>query len=145
MKKVVRGRLYDTETAKEIGSTYGDVENRSDINFWEETLYKKKTGEYFLYCFGGAMSKYGVWHGNSGGSGEHIIPLSYTDAQEWAEKALDGNKWVAEFGDLEENADRKTLHISVTSGAADILKRAAQQRDISMSELVERLIREQLV
>ena len=52
MKKVIRGRVYDTETAQEIGSTCGGGENRTDFHYWEETLYKKKTGEYFLHCFG---------------------------------------------------------------------------------------------
>ena len=144
MKKVIRGRLYDTETAQEIGSTYGGGENSRDFHYWEEKLFRKRTGEYFLYCFGGAMSKYGVWRGRQGESGERIKPLSYTEAQEWAEDALDGDDYIAEFGALEENADRKALTISITAGAADMLKRAAQQRDTSMSELVEKLIREQL-
>lgn len=144
MKKVIRGRLYDTETAIRVGAIDGGGESRTDFHFWEETLYKKRTGEYFLHCYGGALSKYGVWHGRQGESGERIKPLSYTEAQEWAEDALDGDDYIAEFGDLEENADRRSLTISVTSGAADILRRAAQQRDTSMSELVEKLIREQL-
>lgn len=141
MKKVIRGRLYDTETAKEIGCTYGGGENRMDFSHWEETLYKKRTGEYFLYCFGGAMSKYGVWHGNTGESGTAIKPLSYDEAKAWAEKALDGDEWVAEFGEPEENMERMTLNISVTVGAADIVKRAAQKAGKSVSEMVENLIR----
>ena len=144
MKRVVRGRLYDTETAKEIGSTAGGAESSRDFHYWKETLYRKRTGEYFLYCFGGARSKYGVWHGRQGESGECIKPLSYTEAQEWAEDALDGDDYIAEFGVLEENADRKALTISITAGAADMLKRAAQQRDKSVSALIEQLIREQL-
>ena len=144
MKKVIRGRLYDTETAKEIGSTCGGGENSRDFHYWEETLYKKKTGEYFLHCFGGAMSQYGVWHGNSGGSGEHIKPLSYEEAEDWAEKALDGDEYIAEFGDPEENGDKTLLTFSITEGAVNLLKRAAQKRDMSASALVEELIREHL-
>ena len=144
MTKVIRGRVYDTSTAQEIGSTYGGGEDRADFHFWEETLYRKRTGEYFLYCFGGGLSKYGVWHGNTGGSGEHIKPLSYENAKSWAEKALDGDKYVAEFGDPEENGDRTVLTFSITEGAANLLKRAAQKRDMSASALVEELIREHL-
>lgn len=144
MKKVIRGRFYNTETAVKVGETSGGGETPSDFHYWEEVLYKKRTGEYFLHCYGGALSKYGVWRGRQGESGERIKPLSYTEAQEWAEDALDGDDYIAEFGALEENADRKALTISITAGAADMLKRAAQQRDTSMSELVEKLIREQL-
>ena len=144
MKKVIRGRVYDTETAQEIGSTCGGGENSRDFHYWEETLYKKKTGEYFLHCFGGAMSQYGVWHGNSGGSGEHIKPLSYEEAKDWAEEALDGDDYIAEFGDPEENGDKALISFSLTKGAVDLLKREAQKRDMSASALVEELIRENL-
>lgn len=144
MKKVIRGRLYDTNTAKPIGSTFGGAELSTDFHYWEETLYKKRTGEYFLYCFGGAMSKYGAWHGNTGESGTAIKPLAYDEAKEWAEKALDGDEWLAEFGEPEENGDRTTLNISVTVGAADIVKRSAQKAGKSVSEMIETLIRENL-
>lgn len=144
MKKIIRGRVYDTETAIELGSTYGGAENRSDFNYWEETLYKKRTGEYFLYCFGGALSQYGEWHGNSGGSGEQIKPLAYDDAKKWAEEALDGDEWIKEFGEPKEDMDRVQIQISMTVGAVNIVKRAAQKRDKSVSETIEMLIREHL-
>lgn len=144
MKKVIRGRVYDTNTAELIGDACGGAELRTDFHYWEEELYKKKTGEYFLYCFGGGLSKYGVWHGNTGGIGEHIKPLSYDDAKNWAEKVLDGDKYVAEFGDPEENGDRTLLTFSITEGAVNLLKRAAQKRDMSASALIEELIREHL-
>ena len=144
MKKVIRGRLYDTETAQEIGSTYGGGENSRDFHYWEEKLFRKRTGEYFLYCFGGAMSKYGVWRGNSGCSGERIKPLSYEEAKDWAENALDGDEWVKEFGEPAENGDKTLINFSITKGAADLLKREAQRRDMSASALIEWLIREHL-
>ena len=116
MKKVIRGRVYNTATASEIGSTSGTG----------ETLYRKRTGEYFL------------------GAGDRIKPLAYDEAKTWAEKALDGDEWIAEFGNLEENGDRTTLNISITVGAADIVKRAAQKKGKSVSETIEVLIRENL-
>lgn len=52
MKKIINGKKYDTETAKEVACKawyyYGD------LNFVIEKLYKKKTGEFFLYAAGGA-------------------------------------------------------------------------------------------
>lgn len=144
MRKVIRGRLYDTSTAELIGDTSGGAELRTDWHYWEEELYRKKTGEYFLYCYGGGLSKYGVWHGNTGDSGEHIKPLSYEDAKTWAEKSLDGDKYISEFGEPEENGDRTMLTFSITEGASNLLKRAAQKRDMSASALVEKLIREHL-
>lgn len=144
MKKVIRGRLYDTETAKKIGSTSGGAKSSRDFHYWKETLYRKRTGEYFLYCCGGALSKYGVWHGREGATGEHIKLLCYDEAKEWAESALDGDEWAAEFGDPEENMDRTVLSISITTGAVDIVKRAAQISGKSVSETIEALIRDNL-
>lgn len=144
MKKVIRGRVYDTATAKEIGNVSGGADVTTDFNYWEETLYQKKTGEFFLYGFGGALSKYKLWVGNSGGSGEKIIPLTYEQAQEWAEKALDGEKYIEIFGDPEENVDKKAITLSITKGAADILRKAAEKTDKSSSSIVEDLIRKNL-
>lgn len=56
MKKIINGKKYDTETAREVACKawgyYGD------LNFVFETLYKKKTGEFFLYGEGGANTSY---------------------------------------------------------------------------------------
>lgn len=88
MKKVINGRSYNTETAKELGyQTNGYANN--DIYFTGETLYRKKTGEFFLYGEGGAYSIYGRDFGMSRGGGEKIIPLSEDEAKNWAEKYLD--------------------------------------------------------
>lgn len=144
MKKVINGKVYDTDKASEIGSTSGGAEQSTDLHYWEEVLYKKRTGEYFLYCFGGALSHYGIRKGRSCGSGEHIKPLSYDKAKEWAEKALSGDKWIEEFGEPEESTERHTLNISITAGAVEIVKRAAQKAGKSVSEMIETLIREKL-
>lgn len=69
MKKIINGRKYDTETAKEIGY-WSNGYPCSDFNHCEETLYLKKTGEYFLYGEGGALTEYArsVCGGSTGGS-----------------------------------------------------------------------------
>ena len=80
MKKVINGRSYNTETAKELGyQTNGYANN--DFYFTGETLYRKKTGEFFLYGEGGAYSIYGRDFGMSRGSGKKIIPLSEDEAK----------------------------------------------------------------
>lgn len=56
MKKIIDGKTYNTETAKVVSvSCNGEYGNMSYV---EETLYKKKTGEYFLYGISGANGKY---------------------------------------------------------------------------------------
>ena len=102
MKKIINGRKYDTETAKEVASTCGG-EGPRDFSFFEETLYCKKTGEFFLAGHGGAASKYAKscgqrqWCG-----GEAIIPLTEQEAKTWCERALDVDEYEAIFGEVEE-------------------------------------------
>ncbi len=105
MKKIINGRRYDTTTAKEIGnaSYSGSV---TDFQWWDETLYLKRTGEFFLYGKGGPMSEYKrMISQNEWSGGEKIIPLSIEEAKEWAEKYLDADEYEALF-EVEED---KTL------------------------------------
>lgn len=102
MKKIIKGRKYDTATAKEIAcDSYNG--SCSDFHWWEETLYKKRTGEFFLYGQGGAMSKYAEsCRQNSWGGGSGIIPLTLDEAKKWAEDHVDGDTYEEIFGEVEE-------------------------------------------
>ena len=57
MKKIIEGRLYSTDTAKMVGE-YQSREGRSSFSYYEEQLYQKRTGEFFLYGYGHAASPY---------------------------------------------------------------------------------------
>lgn len=100
MKKIINGRKYDTETARKIG----DWNNGKlyDFDYVIERLYKKKTGEYFLYGEGGAVSKYGVEVRDGMSDGSDIIPLTEKKALIWAEEHLDADEYEEAFGEVEE-------------------------------------------
>lgn len=57
MKKIINGRKYDTDTACCVGTIYKG-RNKRDYCYYEESLFQKKTGEFFLYGEGGPSSKY---------------------------------------------------------------------------------------
>ena len=101
MKKIIGGRVYDTETAKKIqkwdNGMYGN-----DFRFCEETLYKKKTGEYFIYGSGGALSKYSISCGNGSTGSSEIIPLTKDRAKTWMEEKGDPDNYIKEFGEIPE-------------------------------------------
>ena len=84
MKKIISNKVYDTNTAQKLGD-WDNGHYTNDFAYCAETLYRKKTGEYFLHGEGHALSKYASHSGNSSGWGEKIIPMSYTEAQTWAE------------------------------------------------------------
>ena len=103
MKKVINGKVYDTETATKIGG-WDNGYSSNDFNYLSEVLYVTKKGTYFLYGEGGAMSSYRSTYGKNYGYGEHIEHLSQNDALDWASKKLDGDIVQEHFGDVLEDA-----------------------------------------
>ena len=57
MYKIINGKTYNTDTAKMVGEWCPEIP-RNDLSFFEECLYRKKTGEFFLHGCGNANSKY---------------------------------------------------------------------------------------
>ena len=54
MKKIINGKTYNTETAKKLANW--DNEIYGSFDSIEETLYQKRTGEFFLAGEGGAST-----------------------------------------------------------------------------------------
>lgn len=102
MRKIINGKKYDTDTAKEIGSRFSG-ESYRDFSYVEETLYRKRNGEFFLYGSGGPASRYVISTGqNSWSGGSKIIPLSTQEARDWAEQYLTPDEFEAIFGAVTE-------------------------------------------
>lgn len=108
MKKVIAGKLYDTNTAKELG-----LDNGGDgFSHWCERLYQKRTGEFFLHGQGGPMTRYArSIDQNSWSGGEKIIPLSVKNAQKWVEDHLDADEYEKIFGLPEDGVE--VLHVEL--------------------------------
>lgn len=136
MKKIINGKLYDTETAKLIGRSYHG-EGPRDFRHYSEELYRKRTGEYFLYGEGGPMSRYAESCGqNSWSGGEKLIPLDYKSATEWAEENMDADDYQAEFGPVSEEGERVVLSISLDAALADRIRKEAKEKGMSVSALI---------
>ena len=80
MKKIINNKLYNTETATELG-TWNNGLHSSDPSYVAETLFRKKTGEYFIFGEGGPQTRYCSRCGDSWGDGEAIIPMRFEKAQ----------------------------------------------------------------
>ena len=150
MKKRIDTLLYDTDTAKKIAS-YEAPYPRSDIQYYEEELYKKRTGEYFLYGSGNARSPYAEQvYGETSAweDGEKIVPLSYEEAQKWFEKANNENDELAtdevyekEFGTIKSDTSKKEQQIfRLSKTAIQKVERMEQKQGKTKSEIVENLI-----
>ena len=137
MRKVIKGKLYDTETATRVGEwSDGYV---SDFRFVCETLYRKRTGEYFIHGEGGPMSAYAESCGqNQWQGGKAIKPLTYDEARIWAEVHLDADEYEAEFGIPDEDAEHD-LHVIVSETAWQSISRAATRDGVTIRAIIERL------
>lgn len=138
MKKIINGKVYDTTTAKEMAS-YSNAGSWRDFSHYEETLYLKKTGEFFLFGEGGPMTRYARTIGqNEWSGGKHIEPLTYKAAKEWAEEHLDGDEYEAIFGAVVEEEGKETVTWSLPSALVARLRREAQEAGVTVGALVEK-------
>lgn len=144
MKKVISGRLYNTEKARKVGewsSTEYTYDVR-DFHWYCETLYCKRNGEYFIHGEGGPMSHYAKSVGqNQWSSGEAITPVSLDKAKEWAESHLDADEYDSEFGIPEEGSEHD-LHTIILEDTWQALDRAAKADGITVGAIIDRLAKE---
>nr|DAG17079.1 MAG TPA: Putative plasmid related protein-helix-helix, DNA BINDING PROTEIN [Caudoviricetes sp.] len=139
MKKVINGKVYDTGTARKVGCIDFGLEDR--LFGWSETLFVKRTGEYFLLGEGGPGSKYSVRTGVNESSGStKIFPLAYDEACKWAEDNLDGDEYIAEFGEIAEGGTNAKLTLYLPASTIERAKRKVAQGGTTLSAYVEALI-----
>lgn len=114
MKKIINGAVCNTETAKLLGS-FDNGERPGDIGYVKESLYRTKSGVFFLHAEGGAGTRYArQTEPNHWRSGEALSILSLESAQAWAEEHLDGDEYTRAFGEPEE---RTTIMMSAATKA----------------------------
>lgn len=107
MKKIIDGKLYNTDTAAEICSSR--YSNRRDFSYCWETLCVTGKGAYFLYGEGGPNSKYSVTTGlNEWSGGEDITLLTAEEARIWTEEHGTPEEYIEFFGEPEEAGKEKT-------------------------------------
>lgn len=141
MKKIINGKAYDTDTAQKVAEWSNGLGYR-DFSWIEETLYRKRTGEYFLFGEGGPMTRYAESCGsNSWSSGSRISPLSYRDAAAWAEEHLDADDYEAIFGVVIEDDTKRTVAYNLSVSAIEQLRRMSEAQARSASEILDELIR----
>ena len=141
MKKIIKNRLYDTDTAKEMGM-WSNAGSWRDFSHMEETLYQKRTGEFFLFGEGGPMTKYAVSQGqNSWSGGSKIIPITAAKAREWAEEHLDADEYEKIFGLPEEDTtERTTLCVQLPAPLAARIRANAAEEGVSLTAYLEKVL-----
>lgn len=86
MKKIIKGKMYNTDTAKEIVTHF----LMSNANLEKTiTLYQKRTGEFFMH------------HVPQRGT-QSIQPCNDDDAREFASQHMSADEYEKVFGKVEE-------------------------------------------
>lgn len=120
MKKVIEGKRYDTETARKLGEWDNGL-GYCDFSYCSETLYKKRTGEFFLLGDGGAASKYSSKIDmNTWGGETVIVPISDCYAKRWVSEKLSAEDYERIFGTRELEIDEAR---DMLIGAYEICKK----------------------
>ena len=133
MKKIINGKLYNTDTARQVG-TWSNSADCSDLSWVEESLYQKKTGEFFLHGQGGPNTRYAQQlEASHWTSGETISLISYESAQKWAEEHLTADQYQAVFGEISEDSSMVSLNLSLPAGLVDSIKRDAYRLGMTVS------------
>jgi hypothetical protein len=100
MKKIINGVRYDTEKMDLIGEACCPSANPGDFQYWEAGLYRApRSGRFCLAGHGGPMSRFSQSTGqNEWSGGEDLIPMSKSEALDWAEQFLDTDEVEDAFG-----------------------------------------------
>jgi hypothetical protein len=101
MKKVIDGKMYNTDTATAIAN-WDNGYGRGDFKWCDEDLFVTKKGAYFVWGQGGALSRWSesCSDGERGGSG--IKVLTANEAREWCETHDVDADFIAEHFKVEE-------------------------------------------
>ena len=140
MKKIIKNRLYDTETARFLGA---DGYHLGSFEGYTEELYLKRTGEYFLCGSGGPASKYSRCTGLNHWSGSsQIIPLDFESARKWAEEHLDAEEYQKYFAVDPEQEDetREQLLVRLPSSLIQQIKLEASKNGRTISDQIVAMI-----
>lgn len=97
MKKVINGKLYNTETVERIAAWDNGLSNR-DFGSCEEALYVTGKGAYFVAGEGGPLSRYARHIGsNETRGGEGLEVLTQAEALTWCEEHCVRADTIAKF------------------------------------------------
>lgn len=139
MKKIIDGKLYNTETAKFLAE-FESSDGKSSFAWYREALYITRSGNYFLYGEGHASSKYAESaHGSNGWvPGKDIVPISPDYAKKWGEISLEADDYESVFGKVTENKVKISADISI--GAKEKIDSLKDGKIKSNGDVIEYLL-----
>lgn len=133
MKKIIGGKRYDTETAEYIGEGSNGYQC-TDFHWFEESLYRKRTGEFFLHGEGGPLSKYARAVGSTRYGDEKLVPITLDEAKAWVEEYLDADDYERLFEVEEENMIN--FSVNLPASLYTEIREEAEEKEVTMKDIV---------
>ena len=138
MKKIIKGSVFDTTTAKHLGG-YSYLKP-GDFSYFSENLYKTRSGKYFIHGVGGSASPYSKQVSqNEWEAGETIFAVSMERAKDWAEENLDGDTYIEIFGEPGE-VEQKIMTFSLDTNVESLLRAEQEKTGKNLSDIVSELV-----
>lgn len=152
MKKIINGRRYDTSTATlidyyMINNIGFDKVDKGNVESFKkyisekrlldqrlENLYRKKTGEFFLYTLNSPMSELAGRKLYGKRNYENIIPLSIDEAKEWLEECSDAETYESVFET--EDEDNIAFSLLLPENLYNKLKNESEKTGESMKDII---------
>lgn len=103
MRKLIDGKLYDTENSTEI-ARWSNRSTKDDLRL-EETLYRTAEADYFICGKGGSLTPYAK-HDGEHLTGCDIRPLTRHEAAVWAAVHDYKDLLATEFPDEKKNVTK---------------------------------------
>jgi len=128
MKQIVDGRLYNTDTAKELG--FYKV-TQYDLSIYSGWLYITAAGKYFIYEY--------VQESATLDTIKHrlLVPLTPIEARVWAEQKLSVEDYTLAFGEPEEaSEDSRLLIVSLPNQIMDRLDGICSRTGIPLRDVL---------
>lgn len=141
MKKIINGRVYESEKAKQVGVTWESTQDAGDPGRYTEALYRKRNGEHFLHVLGGPESPYRRAVGPKQWTGlEDIRPLSAEEARMWAEEHMAPEAYADAFGAIVDDDSQTQISMRLNAALVERLRREASISEMNLSRYVETLL-----
>jgi len=124
--KQIRGRRYDTDSALLVGTADSAEEAGMEM---QKKLYKKRTGEYFLYSVADSS-----WD---------IEPMTPMEAERWAKKNFCKKDFFAAFPQKKkERGARVSTTITLKKENYEKIKELAMRANMPLSKFLDRMIQD---
>lgn len=118
MKEIINGVSYDTNKSVLLESVDSGFK-KEDIRWSVTTLFRTRSGKFFLHGIGGPGSPYAqTYEYFANKEGEEIIPMSSFKVIIWVEEYLPDEKLKIFLKDMEHNLKRLGLEVPANHKAS---------------------------